>query len=185
MKRPNYFKLTLAILITCYYIWYASADPQHVYANWNIIDSADLIIHEAGHTIFIFFGTFLNVFGGSFLQIFLPCVFSAYFFKQGKPFSGSILIFWVAQNVLYVATYMGDAVLQQLPLLGGDSAIHDWNYLLTNTGLLQYTDILSSMTRFVGFALIVVAALLCFQFSFETKKSIDGSGYELDDSSPA
>ena len=163
----NYWKLAVAVVFTCYYIFYATGDPSHAYANWNLIDSVDLVIHEAGHTIFRIFGEFIYIFGGSLTQVLLPCIFAGYFFVRRQYFSGSVLLFWVAQNILYVATYMGDSIRQQLPLLGGDNVIHDWNYLLTHMGLLQYTDLLSGLTRYFGFCLIVCAGVLCLFFSFE------------------
>jgi hypothetical protein len=163
----NYWKLAVAIALTGYYISYATGDPGHTYANWNMIDSADLIIHEGGHVIFSFFGEFIYILGGSLTQVLLPAIFVFYFFLRQQFFSGSVLIFWVAQNVLYVATYMGDSIRQQLPLLGGNEVIHDWNYLLTHMGLLQYTDVLSGLTRYFGFCLIACAGVLCVWYSFE------------------
>ena len=157
----------MALALAWYYVLYAAGDPTHTYANWNVIDSVDLIIHEGGHVIFSFFGEFIYILGGSLTQVAVPCIFSAYFFLHRQYFSGSVLLFWVAQNILYVATYMGDSITESLPLLGGDSSIHDWNYLLTHTGLLHYTDQLSSFARLVGFCLIICAGLFCVWFSME------------------
>ena len=162
----NYWKLIFAILLTLYYISYASSDPAYVNANWNIVDNVDLVIHEGGHIVFIFFGQFMHVLGGSLMQVLLPAIFSGYFFLRREYYSGSILLFWVAQNILNVATYMGDSIIQQLPLLGGDGVIHDWNYLLTHMGVLGYTDALSSIMRDFGFLTIVCAAALSIYFSF-------------------
>jgi hypothetical protein len=153
-SQLDYWKLAVAVLLTWYYLSYANGDPTRTYANWNFIDSADLVIHEGGHVIFSFFGEFIHVLGGSLTQVALPCIFASYFFLQRKYFSGSVLLFWVAQNILYVATYMGDSIAQRLPLLGGDGGIHDWNYLFTHTGLLQYT-------------VVICASLLCLWFSLD------------------
>ena len=163
----NYWKLAIALLLTWYYIGYANGDPTHTYANWNLIDGADLILHEGGHLIFIFFGEFMNVLGGSLTQVALPCIFIAYFFLKRQYFSSSLLLFWLAQNIIYVATYMGDSIVRELPLLGGDGGIHDWNYLFTHMGLLQYTDTISNMVRNIGFCVIICASLLCFWFSLD------------------
>ena len=167
-SHVNYWKLALTLALTLYYISYANGDPAHTYANWNLVDSADLIIHEGGHIVFSFFGEFIYILGGSLTQVALPCIFVAYFFIRRNYFSASILLFWVAQNILYVATYMGDSIVQQLPLLGGDSSIHDWNYLFTHIGVLQYTDIIASTTRDIGFCCIICASLLCLWFSCKT-----------------
>ena len=160
-KQISYSKLLITIFVALFYFNYATSDPFHVYANWNIIDSFDLIIHEAGHTLFSFLGEFVYVAGGSLLQIILPCVFIGYFFLKQQFFSASLLLFWLGQNVLYVATYMGDAIREQLPLLGGDNSIHDWNYVLTHAGLLKYTDVLSNGFRFAGWLILITATVCC------------------------
>jgi hypothetical protein len=111
------------------------------------------------------------ILGGSFTQIALPAIFAAYFFLREEYFSGSVILFWVAQNILNVATYMGDSIAQQLPLLGGDNVIHDWNYLLTQSGLLKYTDTLSTITRDVGLLTLICAGVLCVWFSCKVSVS--------------
>ena len=168
--KPNYWKLTGAVIFSWFFIAHALSDPTHAYANWNFIDGADLLIHEAGHVIFAFFGQFLHILGGSLTQVLLPAVFAGYFFFRRQYYSASVVLFWVAQNILYVAVYMGDSIVQQLPLLGGDGVIHDWNYLLTAMGLLKYTDILSRITYDLGLLMTFAAAALCFWFAFKKEE---------------
>lgn len=165
--KPNYWKLAGTLFLSWYFVRYAMGDPTHTLANWNFVDNVDLVIHEAGHIIFIFFGEFLHILGGSLTQVLVPLLFAGYFFVRRQWFSASVILFWVSENVISVATYMGDAVVQQLPLLGGDGVIHDWNYLLSTTGLLKYTTPLSHFTYGVGFTVIIVAMLSCARFSFE------------------
>lgn len=158
-------KILISVCVSLYFISYVNNSGGLV--NWNIIDSVDLILHEAGHTIFVFFGEFINILAGSFFQIFIPCVFVVYFFIWRKEyFSASLLLFWVGQNILNVAIYMGDSIKLELPLLGGDGGIHDWNYLLSNTGLLKYTDILSQITFDFGFMVIITASVLSFYLAW-------------------
>ena len=175
--QVNYWKLAVAIALTWYYAAYATGDPTHTYANWNFLDNVDLVIHEGGHIVFIFFGEFIHILGGSLMQVALPAVFAAYFFIRRNYFSGAVILFWVAQNILYVATYMGDSIVEQLPLLGGDSVIHDWNYLFTYMGVLRYTDIISSVTRDVGLCTIICASVLSIWFSFEAPLRAKIIGY--------
>jgi hypothetical protein len=167
--KPNYWKLLGTAFLAWYFMSYAVGDPQGTLANWNFVDNVDLVIHEAGHIIFLFFGDFLHILGGSLTQILVPAIFAGYFFLRRQYFSGSVVLFWVGENVISVATYMGDAVVQQLPLLGGDGVIHDWNYLLSATGLLKYTIPLSNITHGIGVLLLIAAAVLCVRFSFEEK----------------
>ena len=70
---------------------------------------------------------------------------------------------WVVQNLINVSVYAGDSIAMQLPLLGGDSVIHDWNYLLTTMGILQDTPIVASTMYNLGFLVILIGiALACY-----------------------
>lgn len=161
----NRWKLSFAVLLSLYYIHYLQGDSAHIYATWNIIDSLDLVIHEAGHFIFMFFGQFIHVLGGSLTQILIPIIFAGYFFFRREYFSSSILLFWVGQNIINVSIYLGDSVAQQLPLLGGDGVMHDWNYLLSTSGLLNYTNTLFNIAYGLGVLTILCAVILSIWFS--------------------
>lgn len=163
--NTRYLKILASILISMYFLSYASG-PKNL-DKWNLIDDVNLIIHEAGHSIFMFFGEFIHVFGGSFFQVTFPLVFVIYFiFWRREYLSASILLFWVGQNILDVAVYMGDSIVLQLPLLGGDGVIHDWNYLLNSLNILKYTNILSTITYDIGFFVIIIAAVSSLYFSW-------------------
>ena len=163
-RQISFLKLVIAIGLSWYFLSSASG-PKNL-DNWNFLDSVNLIIHEAGHSIFIFFGEFIHVLAGSFLQITVPVIFAGYFFLWRKEyFSGSLLLFWVGHSILNVAIYMGDSIKMQLDLLGGDGVIHDWNFLLSMTGLLKYTDILSAFTYGLGFFIILTAVVLSIYHS--------------------
>jgi hypothetical protein len=116
----------------------------------------------------------MHVLGGSLTQVVVPLLFVGYFILQRQWFSASVVLFWVGQNIISVATYLGDALVQQLPLLGGDGVMHDWNYLLSTTGLLRYTDMLGRVLHGVGFTVIIVAVIGCLWYSFsdEVRKKI-------------
>lgn len=133
-----------------------------------------LPIHEAGHVFFRVFGEFMGVAGGSIFQIIIPIVFFGYFIYHGKPFSASIVLFWVGLSVLDVYVYASDAVVMQLPLLSGltgsEGGFHDWNYLLTETNLLGSTKLIAKMLRFTGTVLIVAAAIGSFVYATKGEK---------------
>lgn len=151
MNAENKTKPVIAILASTYFIYYL-----FTYTDWHFIDSVNLIIHEAGHPLFMFFGTFMNILGGSLLQVLFPCLCVIYFYRRMEYFSASLLLFWVGQNIVNVSVYASDALAMNLPLLGGDSVVHDWNALLSMTGLLGYTRAIGS-----GFLTIGVATMLC------------------------
>ena len=144
-----------ALLSTAYFLYYASTS-----AEWHFIDNINLLIHEAGHVIFLPFGDFLYVLGGSLFQIFFPFAFVCSFYFRQQYFSASLLLFWVGQNCINVSVYAADSIQMQLPLLSGDTSGHDWHYILSSLGLLQYTAQIGGAIFFVGVLIILTAAAL-------------------------
>lgn len=102
------------------------------------IDNVDLLLHEAGHIIFFFFGKFIYTLGGTLMQIIIPGLIVHYFHWNQYRTGTQVGLLWVGQNLINISVYAADARAKQLPLLGGKSVYHDWNYLLSELGLLQY-----------------------------------------------
>ncbi len=165
MHKNNYQK-TLLALLPCIYFWHYAL----TYADWHFIDNVNLIFHEAGHTIFSLFGEFITIAAGSGFQVALPVAITLYFFFTDQKISSMICLMWVGQNLLNVSIYAGDAIKMQLPLLGGDSVIHDWNYLLSTTNTLKYTYTIASILYWSGVLIIFFAAVLTLYFTL-TKKT--------------
>lgn len=145
-------RITIAILVGAYFLW-AAAHPDQ----WRLIDGVNLIIHEAGHIFFRPLGEFMMIAGGSLFQVIVPAIFSAYFFFNKKYFSCALVLFWLGESLLNVSVYAGDSVLMQLPLLGGDNSIHDWNYLLDHLDLLRQTEGIALAIRASGTLAIIFA----------------------------
>jgi hypothetical protein len=160
-KGTHIGKLIFAAAAAAYFFWYV-----HTSTDWHFLDNVNLIIHEAGHVVFSPFGQFIYLLGGSLFQVLVPIIFSSYFFLRGQNFSGSILLYWVGQNLINVSIYAGDAVVMQLPLLGGDTAIHDWNAILTMASALPYTHQVAGSIYGLGIACVVLAAAGSFYFAW-------------------
>ena len=47
-------------------------------------------------------------------------------------------LLWLGQNFINISVYAADAQARKLPLLGGNTVYHDWHYLLSEIGLLQF-----------------------------------------------
>ncbi len=146
-------KTVCAALAGLYFLWCAY-DPYQ----WHLIDGVNLVIHEAGHIVFLPFGELLTVAGGSLFQVIVPAVFVGYFYRRGQTYSAALVLFWMGESLLNVSVYAGDALALQLPLLGGDNSTHDWNYLLSSTGLLSSTHRIAAAIRIAGTLAIVVAS---------------------------
>lgn len=135
--------------------------------SWGLIDNVNLVIHEAGHTLLRFAGEFIMVAAGSGFQILFPMLFVLYFAISREWFSASLTLFWVGQNFISVSVYAHDAQAMLLPLLGGDGVMHDWNYLLSTSGLLAQTNTIGSILYGIGAFVIMIAILLSLRFCIE------------------
>lgn len=134
--------------------------------HWTLLDYVNLLIHEGGHMLFLPFGEFMNMLGGSFTQILVPCLFFVYFFLRKEFASAGFIIFWIANNIVSVSVYMSDAIEMQLPLVGGEGVIHDWNWLFSRMGLLQQSGFIASVFYSIGIIGVIVSIVWMAIFTF-------------------
>jgi hypothetical protein len=119
----------------------------------NYMNGVFVPIHEGGHLVFGWFGEFIAVAGGTFLQLAAPAMLAIYFMFRRQPQGVTFCLFFMFQQFSPIATYMADARAQELPLLtvgSGDNVIHDWNYLFGKLGLLAHDTQIASAMRVVG-----------------------------------
>lgn len=165
--RLSYPKLVFAVIMTIYFLWIAY-DPMQ----GSFLDLVDLPIHETGHLLFRPFGDFLMVAGGTIFQLLLPAVFVGYFIWHEKPYSASIVLFWVGQSVINVWVYASDAIVMQLLLTSGrtgsEGGFHDWNYMLTELGLIGSTKMVSGFIRVTGTIIIIAAGAISIYYAFNS-----------------
>ena len=84
-----------------------------------LVHAFDLIVHEAGHFIFRFFGQTMMVAGGSLLQILLPALFVYQGLYWSNRIGTQLALLLLGQNFVDVSIYAADAQARALPLLGG------------------------------------------------------------------
>ena len=123
--------------------------------DYSFMDSIDLVIHEAGHIFFAFFGEFIRMAGGTLLQILLPAGLAVYFYINTYRFGHQLMLFWLGQSLLNVSVYAADARAQALPLLGGSRVTHDWHYMLSKTNLLAYDQFIAGFFVFAAVCVFV------------------------------
>lgn len=160
-KSATYFKISIGFLLAWYFLSSAFSTGE-----WHFIDNVDLIIHEAGHWIFILFGHFVSILGGSLTQVAIPVIFALYFLLKKDLYSAFILIMWAGYNIVNVSVYMADAIKMALPLLGGESSIHDWNYIFSTLGILNQTNAIASTVNSVGVFVIIAGAVFALRICF-------------------
>ena len=117
------------------------------------IDRVNLVIHEGGHNLFGWFGPTLGLWGGTLLQLLVPLLLAASFFKQRQIPGFVFCLFFFFENWLNIATYMADARAMALPLVTtGDPEFvkHDWNTIFGSLGLLEYDTNIAAGIRLLG-----------------------------------
>jgi hypothetical protein len=147
-------------LLVCFGIWGVLFIVGGV--NWEKIGSSflhnvNLPFHEFGHILFIPFGEFMMILGGSLFQIIVPLICTLVFiFKQRDNFAASICWWWVGQNFIDVSPYIADAKERVLPLIGGlGEESHDWGNLLRMTHSLDHTQFIANTSFFIGSVIIL------------------------------
>jgi hypothetical protein len=149
-----------------------------------LINAAFVPIHEGGHLFFSFFGQFIDVAGGTVMQEGVPLALAVYFAYVREVQGTAFCAFFFFQQFLPIATYMGDARAQLLPLITvGDSdvVIHDWNYLFGRLGCLRYDIYIAQFVRIIGWMGMVGTVGWMVWRSLQTRQSrIDTSmGHEV------
>lgn len=155
---------------------FSSIDSNYV--GESFMHLINLPFHEAGHVIFRPFGSFITSLGGTLGQLLIPliCLWT-FLFKYRNTFGASIALWWLGQNFLDIAPYISDARAGILPLVGGNTGhtspygFHDWEYLLTETGLLQYDKVIAKLSFLAGSIIILVALVWgAYLLSLQVKK---------------
>jgi hypothetical protein len=82
-----------------------------------LMDGVFVPIHEGGHLLFRFFGEFLNIAGGTLMQLGVPIALAIYFLFQRQAQGVAFCMFFFFEQFFPIATYMADARAQELPLL--------------------------------------------------------------------
>lgn len=110
----------------------------------SFMHNVNLVFHEAGHWIFLPFGEFIMVLGGTLGQLLMPLIVIVALIRQNRDnFGASLGLWWFAQSMMDVAPYVNDARAGQLVLLGGVTGrdmpgIHDWHNILSDLGVLRH-----------------------------------------------
>lgn len=132
------------------------------YVGESFMHLINLPFHEGGHIVFMFFGRFITVLGGSLMQCLIPlAVMFTFLLKQRDPFGAAVGLWWFAENLMDLAPYVADAKDLKLMLLGGVTGrevedYHDWEYLLSKTDLLEHAHGLGNFSYGLGTALMIL-----------------------------
>ncbi len=120
-----------------------------------------LVFHEAGHVIFMAFGEFMHLAGGTIGQLAVPLILGvALHVKNRDNFGASIALWWLATSFMDCAPYAYDAHDPRLMLLTGrtgEDGPHDWIDMLGILGIVQHARAIGHGLHAVGVALMLAA----------------------------
>jgi len=116
---------------------------------------------------------FIMVLNGTLFQVLFPAGVAYYYKKKGNRFAMYIALFFVGFSLQYTAWYISTAheglILPAHKSFLGVDAYHDFNYLLSAMGLMQYESLISGLTRLVAYLLMIIAVLGMFFGAFSNK----------------
>lgn len=138
-----------------------------------------LPIHEAGHVLFMPFGEFLAIAGGSAFQVLLPLAIGiAFLIRNRDPFGAAVCLWWTGASFVDLAPYIYDALHPQLMLLGGhtgEDGPHDWIYLLDTLGALPRAHGWGRGAHALGMLLMLLALGWAGGILHQTRRRSRGS----------
>ncbi|MCK5879835.1 MAG: zinc ribbon domain-containing protein [Holophagae bacterium] len=164
--------IILAVLLFCGLRFILAPIQSNVAGN-SFLHLINLPFHEAGHVFFRPFGRLITSMGGSLGQLIVPMICClVLLIKTRDPFGGAVTFWWFGENFLDLAPYINDARSLALPLLGGNTGrtapygFHDWQFILTETGLLKYDHVLARIAWLVGSFIMLIAVFWGFSLLF-------------------
>ncbi len=125
-------------------LYFVSLDLRTNEIGESFMHRVNLVFHEAGHVIFMPFGHFMMVLGGTLGQLLMPAIAGiTLLWKNRDAFGASLGLWWLGQSLMDCAPYINDARDLQLMLLGGGTGqdrpgTHDWENLLLDLGMIQH-----------------------------------------------
>jgi hypothetical protein len=157
-------RAALLVLLVVWGLWFISSSVASNAAGESFLHLVNLPFHEAGHVLFGVFGQFIGSLGGTLGQLLMPLIaMLVLLLKTRDPFGASVALWWLGQNFLDIAPYINDARAGQLPLLGGNFGhsapygFHDWEYLLTETGLIRLDHQIAHASHVLGSLIMLLA----------------------------
>ena len=159
----TFYGRTAVFAVMVWWGWKFIVTPLETnYTGESFLHLINLPFHEAGHVIFMPFGRFMTILGGSLGQILIPMIcLGTFIVKTRDPFGASVALWWTAESMMDIAPYINDARTMDLLLLGGvtgkETDGHDWNNILTMLDLLEWDHGLAHLTYDVGILLMLAS----------------------------
>ena len=169
VERPDrlvfYGRCALYALFLVWGLYFIALDLRTNEIGQSFMHRVNLVFHEAGHVIFLPFGHFMMVLGGTLGQLLVPLIAgAALLIKNRDAFGASLALWWLGQSVMDTAPYINDARDLRLMLLGGGTGqdrpgIHDWENILLDLDLIEHERVIAAAADRLGESLVLLAFL--------------------------
>ncbi len=184
--NPLYFYGRVALYVI-FLIWgwqFISMEYDVVVGGFSEIGNSfmhrvNLVFHEAGHVIFMPFGRFMTILGGTLGQWLIPfIVLCAFVLNTRDTFGATIGLWWLGQSFMDAAPYINDARAVQLILLGGvtgrdQPGYHDWENILSDLRWMQYDHTIAGIVDTLGEGLMLISFLWGARVLYLQYKNLD------------
>ena len=188
-RRPDplvfYARCALYVLFVAWGLYFIAQDLRTNEIGQSFMHRINLVFHEAGHVIFMPFGEFMMVLGGTLGQLLMPLIVgTSLLLKNRDAFGASLGLWWLGQSVMDTAPYINDARDLKLMLLGGGTGqdrpgTHDWENILLELNLIEHERGLAIAADRLGELIMILAfvwgaAVLRRQYLALTSEAMDG-----------
>ena len=160
-----------------------------LYQNWNNPQSTmnrglnpiyqfDFGVHELGHILFIPFGEYMHILGGSLWQCLFPIICLIALWQIRWYFASALSFCWIGLNLFDVAIYAADARARMLDLATGPlgaftpdtpesyNSSHDWYQLLLRINHLDWDLTIAHWLRVTGAVLYIFGLIFAVVIIF-------------------
>jgi len=174
-----YARAALLVALIVYGVKLAAMDVPSWEMMSSLIHMPMVPIHEFGHILFLPFGEFMTLLGGSLFQAGLPLIFGGIFLVRNRdPFAAAVMLWWSAVAVMDIAPYIYDAQLPQHVLLTGrtgDTGAHDFIDVLGDLGLLHKAQTVGYVAHRFGVLMLVASfawAAWVLRLQFQRRRAV-------------
>ena len=156
-------RVAVGVLLLVWGAYFILLDFRTAEIGNSFMHRVNLVFHEAGHVLFMPFGRFMAILGGTLGQLLMPVVvMGAFLWKNRDPFGGSVGLWWLGQSFMDCAPYIDDARRLQMPLVGGGTGadrpgVHDWENILLDLGLIEHERAVAALFDGIGTVLMLAA----------------------------
>jgi len=137
-----------------FFIWlFLQAATSDQLQRSNPVALLDFGMHELGHILFIPFGTFMTILGGSLFQCLFPLLWLGASIWKRWYGAAALCLAWFGYNLYDVAVYVADARVRLLSLSTFSSdydSAHDWYQILSRLNALEADTAIAAALRVAG-----------------------------------